>query len=1163
MKNKLVAVTIFLMLLLSIFSMVTMPIRATEWDVYPGQSIQEAINAASPGDTIIVHAGTYNEALSIYKPLEIIGDSADTTIIDGTGLTLSSAGLVKITANSGNVRFSGFSVRNVPAVGANLVRIGILTRSNIAGPTYTITDNKIYGTNNPDEMEDYGFYASYGKENVVFKRNLITQTGANNIVVEQHEGAIEISHNTLDAGCWGIDSIFFMAYSGLVVTALQNVSYNTFDMGTGVQFDYGATGVSFCSPAPDIGSLPSGKYTNMLISGNTFNNLQSNRRGIGFWNAEPDYNLVSPSITDNVVNGVPGSTGSFGIDFYGNTTDATITHNTISGVDKAIALRNGRALNTKINYNNIAGNAMGLDWILGPDTVDARFNWWGDASGPTHSSNPSGIGDKISDNVDYSPWLGDTFETTPRTYHVNPTGTIQEAIDEASPGDTITVHAGTYDEQVVINKALTLTGEGDATIIKPSGHGTFTHFYTLPTQADAGWNGKKLASIISVENVGTAGVTISKLKVDGILVGGTSAPAGANWLVGILYGESAGTVENVRILNMDTPTASPPNAFNSYGIFLDAVITTVSVEVSGCTIVHYNRNGIMTRGAKLTVDINANVITGPGAIGPTSVPNGIVISYGTAGTIRYNRIFNNYYEGTTYLSFGIMGWNEKPGLIIEHNEVYDTDVGIGPTSGILIRYNDVHDCKIGIELELGAADNNIEYNQIHDNYYGIRLLGPGDPWGGYTGPGDEPGLGNTASYNNIFSNTEGVRNWDTTQIFDSRYNWWGNATGPYHPEFNPSGKGDKVSNYVNFEPWLLELYPPPIPVETLLYIDPAKVEYWTPSYNGVFKVDINIANVTDLTCYEFKLYWNTTLLDFDYAYIVEIWPLQIKIEDINEAMGRYWLAVSAQGEQSFTGSATLVELYFKLKYDPIYPNNVYSLLDLNETVLGDTSEPTPQPIPHMVHDGEYWCYSTKPKMKVEPSLSTAKKLGQTFSVNITVHDVIRMYDFEFWFYYDTTLLDIYSPYVQLGPMMSGATIYISGWDDVLGYVHFAAKLTSPSPSVNGSGTIAIVTFKVTKASIWPDPDLECTLILDSTKLKTIGGIEVPHDKINGLYRYKPIIGDLNTDGTVDLDDFYIIALAFGSKPGDSNWNKYADLDRNGVVNVLDLRTAARHFGEDC
>jgi hypothetical protein len=63
-------------------------------------------------------------------------------------------------------------------------------------------------------------------------------------------------------------------------------------------------------------------------------------------------------------------------------------------------------------------------------------------------------------------------------------------------------------------------------------------------------------------------------------------------------------------------------------------------------------------------------------------------------------------------------------------------------------------------------------------------------------------------------------------------------------------------------------------------------------------------------------------------------------------------------------------------------------------------------------------------------------------------------------------------------------------------------------------------------------------------------------------QYK-VIGDLTCDGTVDLDDIYIISLAYGSKPGDGNWNRIADLTRDNKVDVLDLRTAARHYGEDC
>jgi PKD repeat protein len=38
-------------------------------------------------------------------------------------------------------------------------------------------------------------------------------------------------------------------------------------------------------------------------------------------------------------------------------------------------------------------------------TVNAQYNWWGSATGPAHSSNPSGTGNAVSDYVDFSNFL--------------------------------------------------------------------------------------------------------------------------------------------------------------------------------------------------------------------------------------------------------------------------------------------------------------------------------------------------------------------------------------------------------------------------------------------------------------------------------------------------------------------------------------------------------------------------------------------------------------------------------------------------------------------------------------------------------------------------------------------------------------------------------------
>jgi hypothetical protein len=57
-------------------------------------------------------------------------------------------------------------------------------------------------------------------------------------------------------------------------------------------------------------------------------------------------------------------------------------------------------------------------------------------------------------------------------------------------------------------------------------------------------------------------------------------------------------------------------------------------------------------------------------------------------------------------------------------------------------------------------------------------------------------------YCNIAGNTGyGVYN-GTATIINAEYNWWGDSTGPYHPDSNPGGLGDSVSDLVDFIPWL-------------------------------------------------------------------------------------------------------------------------------------------------------------------------------------------------------------------------------------------------------------------------------------------------------------------------------------------------------------------------
>jgi hypothetical protein len=55
--------------------------------------------------------------------------------------------------------------------------------------------------------------------------------------------------------------------------------------------------------------------------------------------------------------------------------------------------------------------------------------------------------------------------------------------------------------------------------------------------------------------------------------------------------------------------------------------------------------------------------------------------------------------------------------------------------------------------------------------------------------------------------------------------------------------------------------------------------------------------------------------------------------------------------------------------------------------------------------------------------------------------------------------------------------------------------------------------------------------------------------------------DLNKDGTINILDIFIVASAFGSRPGDLNWNSIADLDKNGIIDILDIFAVAQDYGK--
>lgn len=82
----------------------------------------------------------------------------------------------------------------------------------------------------------------------------------------------------------------------------------------------------------------------------------------------------------------------------------------------------------------------------------------------------------------------------------------------------------------------------------------------------------------------------------------------------------------------------------------------------------------------------------------------------------------------------------------------------------------------------------VEENEIGANGVGIELMEAAaakDHW---------------VHDNDIFGNDFGLRN-GGQGVVRAEENWWGDASGPYHPELNAEGQGDEVSDDVDFRPW--------------------------------------------------------------------------------------------------------------------------------------------------------------------------------------------------------------------------------------------------------------------------------------------------------------------------------------------------------------------------
>jgi len=324
-------------------------------------TISAAVAAASPGDTIKVCPGFYNEQVSINTDnLTLLGAKAGvdartrTFVLTDESIINNACGPVQLTSD--NVVLDGFTVQG----------------STMSDPCF------IAGIwSNPVSQGKNGGYKIL------------------NNIVQNNISGIE-----LDSTCLNPTLAQF--------NLIQNNNNPGPGAGNGIQTNFG-----LCNATIDSNKSSGHVNTSMLFVATQSNLAISNNELVG---GTPERIVLAFTSMSSITGNVSiGSTSSGTIRLFGGNANVTINSNTLFNGMRGIRVDDPFAIGANSgvqgHFNCIQGNSIaGLEVASGghTGTLNAENNWWGSPNGPTNPNNPGGTGDKIIDPdgvVDFIPFL--------------------------------------------------------------------------------------------------------------------------------------------------------------------------------------------------------------------------------------------------------------------------------------------------------------------------------------------------------------------------------------------------------------------------------------------------------------------------------------------------------------------------------------------------------------------------------------------------------------------------------------------------------------------------------------------------------------------------------------------------------------------------------------
>jgi parallel beta-helix repeat protein len=431
-----------------------------------------------------------NQGLSLlYSSSNTISEN---TISDNEnyGLYLSSSDNATISGNNiyGNGGDGIYLYRSQSTLTENIVtdntRVGINIRDN---RSYTLRNNAmsentynlhINGSTHSEFIHDIDesntvngkpiyYWIDHHNETVPSDAGYVALIDSNNITVQD----LTLTNNHYGLHVWNSSFITIQNmnitnnFVGVSVRYSNNITINENNISNNIGYEtlYG-NGIS-------ISRSNDNTITNNIVSNN------SNNSGIQIYYSDNN-NISDNEICENERGGMYVSFSDFNIisgnivsgnDYHGikfaNSNDNTVTENTVSdNYEYGVYLSSSN--NNTFYYNNILNNTQQFQNYSSTNTWDngtGKGNYWSDYTGLDDGTGGRTIGDGVGDTnlphneVDNYPLIfqyGDVYNSNKNiNYHE-----IQIAVNDADDGDIITVGSGTYYENVIVNKPLTING---------------------------------------------------------------------------------------------------------------------------------------------------------------------------------------------------------------------------------------------------------------------------------------------------------------------------------------------------------------------------------------------------------------------------------------------------------------------------------------------------------------------------------------------------------------------------------------------------------------------------------------------------------------------------------------------------------------------------------